>query len=414
MKIPESLDVRTSKGFDYIDTKLIWGKVTSVNLEAQTMNIRIPGDVDKIVSNIPINNSMTLGGIGFRFIPIPNETSVILYEQNGVWYHIGYYLKDLSSRELYGLEEFTESKKSDKSDALLLQRYLEMGEVQIVSISRSEIYLSNDGSILIKDANNDFLKLDCNTNTFEGNYANIKQRMDGVILRGGNTRRSIDPDTKEEDYVNYTEEEKSKEFTVMVGLLQDEFGLDYSEEYSGLMLSPFVGILSLANNVYNESGEEELLYDTPLHFLLRTGTGAGFGINEDGIIYINDYISSNYVKFTTGDTSLEIKINDSTTTINTDGELTFTNPQSTISIDKSGNIKIISSTSIEIKSGDASIEKSTLGETLKEKLDALMDLLIAHQHNTGVGPSQPPITASDFTALKGELPEILSAQVKNN
>lgn len=69
---------------------------------------------------------------------------------------------------------------------------------------------------------------------------------------------------------------------------------------------------------------------------------------------------------------------------------------------------------IELEGGSTALEKSVLGDTLKAKLDTLIDDIVAHTHSTPVGPSSPPVNAADFTVLKSQLPDVLSPKVKNN
>lgn len=52
------------------------------------------------------------------------------------------------------------------------------------------------------------------------------------------------------------------------------------------------------------------------------------------------------------------------------------------------------------------------GDTLKSKLEALLDAIIIMTVSTPVGPSTPPINIADFQKIKSELSEILSSQNK--
>lgn len=52
------------------------------------------------------------------------------------------------------------------------------------------------------------------------------------------------------------------------------------------------------------------------------------------------------------------------------------------------------------------------GDTLKSKLDELLDAIIKITVSTPVGPSTPPINLADFQKIKSELSEILSSQNK--
>lgn len=84
--------------------------------------------------------------------------------------------------------------------------------------------------------------------------------------------------------------------------------------------------------------------------------------------------------------------------------------------------------SVEIESGSAATEKMVLGETLKGKLEDLIDKLVelnagiqAITVPTAVGVSGTPVNtltfsnlSTDLTTIKGELTEILSTYNKNN
>ena len=79
-----------------------------------------------------------------------------------------------------------------------------------------------------------------------------------------------------------------------------------------------------------------------------------------------------------------------------------------------------------IKLGMNGDEHAVLGDTLKGKLEEILDkldsnqqALITHTHTTNVGPSGPPINASEFTSvksglksIKSKLQEFLSKKVK--
>jgi hypothetical protein len=88
-------------------------------------------------------------------------------------------------------------------------------------------------------------------------------------------------------------------------------------------------------------------------------------------------------------------------------EIAIYHPQgSSIFIDQTGIINI--------KAGTTTIEKTVLGETLKTKLEALIDAINAITVPTPTGPSGTPVNAATFTSLKGQLTAILSPKVKNN
>lgn len=92
--------------------------------------------------------------------------------------------------------------------------------------------------------------------------------------------------------------------------------------------------------------------------------------------------------------------------INKDGETLFK--------DENENEIKISSEGITLTAGSASLEATLLGETLKSKLESLIDYITQITVPTGVGPSGVPVNAAAFTALKAELSQILSQKIKNN
>lgn len=68
--------------------------------------------------------------------------------------------------------------------------------------------------------------------------------------------------------------------------------------------------------------------------------------------------------------------------------------------------------STKIILGDGATEKAVLGDTLKTKLEGLIDGIIAETHPTAIGPTGSPINVASFTAIKTVLSEILSVLVK--
>ncbi len=66
----------------------------------------------------------------------------------------------------------------------------------------------------------------------------------------------------------------------------------------------------------------------------------------------------------------------------------------------------------KIQFGAGATEPFVLGTVWKTMMGALIDLIVAHQHPTAVGPSGPPLTAAAFTAIKtGQLDPCLSQLV---
>jgi len=97
-------------------------------------------------------------------------------------------------------------------------------------------------------------------------------------------------------------------------------------------------------------------------------------------------------------------------------ELALYHPDGHMFIDKDGKIIVKSNKNIELTSGSAALESMILGETLKGKLEDLIDKLMSHTHGTPFGPTTPLIAPEvvDLPILKTSLSEILSQQIKNN
>lgn len=92
----------------------------------------------------------------------------------------------------------------------------------------------------------------------------------------------------------------------------------------------------------------------------------------------------------------------STVEMDRDGRITITD---------TGNDTSIVSNKISLGTRGGAKEKLVLGDTLKSKLEELIDIATRHVHPTGVGPSGPPATeAASLTTLRTSLLQILSQQ----
>ena len=86
-----------------------------------------------------------------------------------------------------------------------------------------------------------------------------------------------------------------------------------------------------------------------------------------------------------------------------------------ISVDKEGNFTLTTAENLTLSSGGGSgEEKSILGETLKGKLEELIDEINKITVPTGVGPSGTPINAAALESISTGLSDILSVKTKNN
>ena len=143
-------------------TRVVWGIIRKVEPESQTMSVDIPTDGRNVrqFTNIPINNMITNYGSGIRQMPIADKSIAVLYKDSEREYvHIGYYLKQVKNVTL----DKDESK--DNSPISLLNRYLEEGELQISGFLGSEILMSLDGSVLIKNQFGAYVRLENYTST---------------------------------------------------------------------------------------------------------------------------------------------------------------------------------------------------------------------------------------------------------
>src|SRR5271157_1639492 len=235
-----------------------WGYVKQVDPENQTMNVQLSGS-DTIVT-VPINNNVTQYGQGIRIMPVVDVTRVLVERTVfGSYYHIGYLLE--------GVGNFTDNITGNKpvTGHVLLQRYLEEGEVEIINSVNCELFLSKDGSVFIKSTFGDFIKLENYTSTIQMSSANLKAELDQVRIRAGNVKRPVNYNTTDDEHIveldgELVKEEDVdvdkiddatliKEFSVQVGIVQDE-----DREYRDSLTSPPVAELHLSSKLINEEG----------------------------------------------------------------------------------------------------------------------------------------------------------------
>lgn len=390
------------------DQPLYWGNVTNVSPEAQTMTVFL-SHLQKEVSNIPISNQMSISGIGIRFMPIPGETQVIVMSVKGIYHHVGYYFPDLTN--------ITDNRKNDKSSGLLLQRFLEPGEVQLISRGQGEILLSNDGGVLLRSGLSTFLKLSTKTLSLDVLANTSRLDIGKVRVRSGVIKRPNPTDTTR-DMLVLDEDSTLQEFTVNVGVSLDENGLPLvqRDNTTHVSLYPTVGTLSIAEKVYDERGTEEQVNSKSLEGLLRFHTGISFNVDEDGTYTILDETNQNYIKWTVGVnsgqnlTTYELKINDTYITVSSNNSYSIRNAHSTINSNENGAVTISGDASITLQSGSASVQPTLLGQNTFDYINTFITTVFnAHIHGTGVGPSTPPTVPA-----VAPTPALLSIQVKNN
>ena len=434
--------------------QVVWAYVISINKEAQTMTVSLRENGQE-VPDIPINNMISQHGIGIRMIPVPNDTIVILLKLNEEYIHIGYGLQNL--------DKLTQNSNNTKQTGVLLQRYLDEGEVQLFGLTNNEILLSNDGNVLIKTQNDAYVKLENLTSTLDGHFANLKFEMDGVRIRAGNMRRPLKGIQKEDDYIvlaNETEEIKKvtdleeiedsdegeleshtffKEFTVQVGTIIDsETGIDKPfDQRNPADSSPQIGWLSLANKVIDETGEEYKIAGQNVQFLIRTANGGGLAITDDNSLYLLDYSpgtsgGKNFTKFSSKeDSSKGIRTSDNNfIDVAKDGIKLFHNNSSIdVKLDSSGNPEIglntgdgkgivlnsfgtlINATqgyaTVEAKEFQVNAEKITFGgmkaAVTGDSLLKAKQFITEHDLHQHTGPAGPPVKPLMPFVLAGTL-----------
>lgn len=325
--------------------RIVWGIVSNVDSESGFMSVDVKiGGNTKTISEIIINNSFT-NNCGFKIMPLPKQTYVILYERIGFPpLHIGYYAPP---------KDLVDNKPGTKDSLTLLQRYIKPGESQILGAAGNEILLSVDGSVLIRNKDGAYVRLDSFTSTMEGFFANLEYQLEDVRIRAGNTRRPTDKDTKDNEYIlnvdgeikgdsQLTEEETGEnipEFTVQVGTnIDPETGVDAGD--------PYVGTISMAETVTNEDGTAMYAASKQLKYVVKTADGGGIAIDEDGSVLIMDQNGGTVTKFKSG----------------TDGEKSFRVENTYISIEKTNGIKINQESGAYIElNPDGSIEIQAKG-----------------------------------------------------
>ena len=299
------------------DDTLYTARIHRVDTEAQTMRVLIaadPGARPESI-NIPINNPVTNFGVGLRIMPFSGRSFVKIYDAGGGNYqHSGYVLSNLGD-----ITDNITGSKQDNS-ASLLNRHLEEGEVQLKGAYGNELYMSIDGSILLRNQFGASMKLDNYLSRLEGNFANMKYEMDQVRIRSGNIIRPSMEDTTQDQYVVFNEQlditnmdqlsnevinditkwQTAKEFSVQVGTIADSSNhyVDFEVENLPLSVSPLVGQLTLADAVVRENGAEHFSSTKRLNLYAKAGFG-GVNITEDGSSYILDYQNFSSTKFST-------------------------------------------------------------------------------------------------------------------
>ncbi len=287
--------------------------VQSVNPETQTMTVEIERLDRRIVSNVPINQMLTLHGSGIRMMPTPKGTIALLYNNTGAdgsFYHIGYLLRKNDSQNI------TSDKQNTKQSKLILQQYLNPGEIQIMSISGSEIFLDDAGMILIKSGTGNFIRLSEFSQSIEMFSNDLDIQVENININAGRVKRVLAEDTANDiipkvqrEVTNEGEDNETitthTEFRVDIGTQYDiDTGVPTvnKNEDTNLDQAPTTGTLAFASKVFNQEGEAEKLLqniDTIINFLLKLPSKMHMGIDDLGNFYIVNEKTDSYFKFRT-------------------------------------------------------------------------------------------------------------------
>jgi len=156
--------------------------------------------------------------------------------------------------------------------------------------------------------------------------------MDGVRIRGGNVRRPLRTNTKEDDdmminaagdIVRLKDLEETdgelesyvplKEFLVQVGTQQDDKGLDKPFDQSDPSASsPSVGQFGIGDKLLDETGEPIKILGKEVKGIFQLTEGGGLAVTEDNSLYLLDYGGKNYTKFGAGLSTKSLRSGDNT------------------------------------------------------------------------------------------------------
>jgi len=280
-------------------SRIFWGTVKEVDAEAQTMRVEVHlASNTRNLYTVQINNMFCAEGAGIRIMPVRNATRVLLFRDfDNSWIHVGYVLENIKN--------ITADRAGTKeaSTTVLLQRYLEEGETQILGITNNEILLSNDGSVLIKSQNGAFLRLENYTATLEGHFSSTRILSGNVQIRSGNVQRPVsNVGTDEAVYVvdDEVKIESDIEDVNASKLPLSEFTVQVGVSLSDPNTPPTVGTLSLGHRMIDNEGNEVAMSGNGVQFKVELANGGGIGIDENGSFYILDRFGGDGTVFNSG------------------------------------------------------------------------------------------------------------------
>ncbi len=296
-----------------IQGPIYYADITKVDSMRQTMSVYVRGlhDVDEVA----INQVLTLAGSGIRSLPIPGTVLALLYKDSSGknkfgYHHIGYFLPEDV------VETSSSNKQETKTGAITLLRYLDPGEVQIISAGQAEVYLTNDGSVKINGGSGNFIELSEYSQSINMLANDLDIEVLDVSIKAGRVKRVLEDDASQtnipqimRDITNEGEENETvtthTEFRVDIGTkYNNETGNPSLEtdEDTGLDTAPTTGTLAFASKVFNQVGDPEKLLrdlDTVVNFLLKLPSKIKMGVDENGNFYIVNEQTESYFKFRT-------------------------------------------------------------------------------------------------------------------
>ena len=306
-KLLSELSSRVDMAKGDLRDNIFWGRVVKVDAENLLMDVHlIGGSLNKIMSNIQICSNFTSDAYGLRLLPSTDSVAILMRISDKQYIHVGYHYGSISK------QISNKSNSKDNEAAIILKRNIESGEVQLVGLTNNEIYLSNDGSVLLKAQFGASLVLDNFMHRLEGYFSNLRYEMDGVRIRAGNIIRPVVANTNEDDFIvldkdskvvketSLAEDAKStalREFEVMVGTRISSEGVDEL-----LPFSPTVGYIAFADKVVSEIAEEVKVLGKSLKFRIKMPNGYSLAVDEAGSMFLLDDANGNFTKFQIGTT----------------------------------------------------------------------------------------------------------------
>ena len=374
-----------------------FGIIEAINLESQMMNVSIPFKNNIIIKDIPINNPVSVTGAGIRFMPTKGMVALVHFDQTmpNSYFHIGYYSGDMSI--------FTNSTTGDKNQDKQTMRCLSAGEMALSNNSGSELFLSEENIIVLK--NGDGFYFIINEDIAQGLFNDLNFVFNDAVLNIGRIKRvTRDYGTLPKDIADVN----PKILRTNTGSPLNEFSFSVGENYNTLGIpdvlkntvfdfntSPYVGVLTLANQVFDEIGTAVTSLktltsdDDILKFMLKMGTGIKIGIDSLGSLYIVNEYTDSHIKFGIGATK-----SGSTVTDETSFEITMDNASVLVNKDKIriGNTSDGDTYNTITLDSDGTIISDNNSNTIKMNSDGMV---IADNNNNVINLTQTGIAITD-------------------